>query len=320
MKNKDRRTGSFILDSLKIVISISSLLLFSNCSHSIPFEEEAPQNSTYAYSENVRINYETIGHGNKNVVFLHGFGASLHTWDDIKDLFPQDEYKLYLIDLKGFGNSSKPEDDNYTIEEQAKIVRLLINDINADSLYLIGHSYGGAVALLTQISFLDGRDRKRITKLILIDGLAYMQELPVFIDYLRTPVVNKSTFLLPKKFRAEYILDKIFYDKTIINDRLINRYASFFDGDNIDYSFTTSAAQIYPIGYENIIDTYKNIPTSCLVIWGRNDLVIPLENGIRLSRDLPNAKFEIIEECGHAPQEEKPEITFKMIISFIKGE
>ncbi|MCX6175515.1 MAG: alpha/beta hydrolase [Ignavibacteriales bacterium] len=286
----------------------------------MPALEGNSRNLTYAYSDNIQINYEKIGYGDKMIVLLHGFGASLHTWDDIKALFPKSEFTLYLIDLKGFGNSSKPEDDKYTIQEQSKIVKQFIKDINTDSLYLIGHSFGGAVALLTQISLLNEKSKTRISKLILIDCLAYMQEMPVFMENLRTPLLNKLTFLLPNKFRAEYILNKIFYDKKMVNEKLINRYVAFYSGDDLEYTFITSAKQIDQIGYEKIIDAYKNIPTPCLIIWGKNDPVISVDNGTRLSKELPNARLEIIDKCGHVPQEEKPVVTFEKIYAFIKGQ
>jgi len=281
--------------------------------------ESDPRNLTYAYSDNIRINYEMIGYGEKKIVLLHGFGTSLHTWDDIKELFPKDEFTLYLIDLKGFGNSSKSEDDKYTIQEQSKIVEQFIRDINTDSLYLIGHSFGGAVALLTQISFLHEKSKTRISKLIMIDCLAYIQDMSVFMEYLKTPLLNKVTFLLPNKIRAEYILDKIFYDKNMVNDKLINRYAAFYEEDELVYIFITPAAQFDQTGYDKIKDAYKNIPTSCLIIWGKNDPVLSVNNGVRLSKELPNAKLEIIDKCGHVPQEEKPGLTFKKIYAFIRG-
>ena len=309
-----------IINPMRMLISLSLLFFLSNYIQSMPALEPSSRNLRYAYSNNIHINYEMIGYGDKKIVLLHGFGTSLHTWDDIKELFPKDEFTLYLIDLKGFGNSSKPEDDNYTIQEQSKIVEQFIKDINTDSLYLIGHSFGGGVALLTQISLLNEKSKTRISKLILIDCLAYMQDMPVFIEYLKAPLVNKLTFLLPNKFRAEYILNKIFYDKSMVNEKLIDRYASFYDGDDIEYTFTTSAEQINPNGYEKIIDAYKNIPTPCLIIWGKNDPVLSVDNGIRLSKELPNARLEIIDKCGHVPQEEKPGVTFKKIYAFIKGQ
>ena len=317
MKTKTIMKMCSITNQVRLLISLSLLFFFSNIIKSKPALERTPRSLTYAYSDNISINYEKIGYGDKKIVLLHGFGTSLRTWDDIKGFFPKNEFTLYLIDLKGFGNSSKPEDDKYTIQEQSKIVEQFIKDINTDSLYLIGHSFGGAVALVTQISLLNEKSRTRISKLILIDCLAYMQEMPVFMENLRTPLLNKLTFLLPNKFRAEYILNKIFYNKKLVNEKLINRYAAFYDGNDFEYTFITSARQIDQNGHEKIVAAYKNIPTPCLIIWGKNDPVISLDNGIKLSRELLNARLEIINECGHVPQEEKPRVTFKKIYSFI---
>lgn len=317
MKNSRTVNICHIIKPMRLLISLCLLFFLAGYIQSMPVIESTPRSLTYAYSDNISINYEKIGYGEKKIILLHGFGASLHTWDDIRGLFPKDEFTLYLIDLKGFGNSSKPEDDKYTIQEQSKIVEQFIKDINTDSLYLIGHSFGGAVALLTQISLLNDKSKTRISKLILIDCLAYMQEMPVFMENLRTPLLNKWTFLLPNKFRAECILNKIFYNKKMINEKLINRYASFYSGDDLEYTFITSARQIDKNGYEKIVDAYKNIPTPCLIIWGKNDPVISLDNGIKLSKELLNARLEIINECGHVPQEEKPAVTFKKISAFI---
>ncbi|MHB8931654.1 MAG: alpha/beta fold hydrolase, partial [Melioribacteraceae bacterium] len=159
MSNKTCMSSN--INSMKIIVLLGLLFLLSNCSQSIPSLMYTSKDLSYAYSNEIHINYEKLGYGDKKVVFLHGFGTSLHTWDDVKELFPVDEFTLYLIDLKGFGNSSKPEDDKYTIEDQAKIVKQFVEDINTDSLYLIGHSYGGAVALLTQISLLNEKSKTR---------------------------------------------------------------------------------------------------------------------------------------------------------------
>jgi pimeloyl-ACP methyl ester carboxylesterase len=308
------------INQVGFIISVTLLFIFSTCVELLPATAGATRNMIYAYSQNIHINYEKIGHGEKKIVFLHGFGTSLHTWDDIKELFPKDAFTLYLIDLKGFGNSSKPFDGKYTIHEQAKIVVQFIKDINTDSLYLIGHSFGGAVALLTQIALINDKSKTRIRKLILIDCLAYSQEMPSFINYLKIPVLNKLTFLLPDKFKAQYVLKKIFYDQNKVNEKLINRYASFYSSRKLEYTFITSAKQINPKEYDEIINTYKNISTSCLIIWGRNDSIISVDSAIRLSKELPNAKLEIINNCGHVPQEENPAATFKKIYAFIEAQ
>ncbi|MDP3581892.1 MAG: alpha/beta hydrolase, partial [Ignavibacteria bacterium] len=161
--------ASYKIDLLKILMLFVVAYYISSCAQSIPALKYTTHGLTYAYSPDIEINYEMIGYGRKKIVFVHGFGTSLHTWDDIKELFPKDEFTLYLLDMKGFGNSSKPEDDRYSIQEQANIAAGFIRKINSKSVYLIGHSYGGGVALHTDILLAKDKSKKWIYKLVLID-------------------------------------------------------------------------------------------------------------------------------------------------------
>jgi pimeloyl-ACP methyl ester carboxylesterase len=72
---------------------------------------------TFAYSDQIRISYEVHGNGNSTIVFLHGFGASVETWRDIQSRLAEGN-RLYFLDLKGFGLSSKPGDGKYSLEDR----------------------------------------------------------------------------------------------------------------------------------------------------------------------------------------------------------
>jgi len=276
-------------------------------------------NRSFQYSKDVSINYEIIGRGNKKLIFLHGFGASLNSWNDIKNFFPLDEYQLYLIDLKGFGYSSKPVDGKYKIKDQADIIYSFLKSLNRKEIYLIGHSFGGGVALLTYLISIEAKEDSLIDKLILIDCAAYPQDLPFFVQYLRTPILNQFIFILPAKFRAEYTLKHLFYNQDKISDNIIERYASFFDGDNFKYSFIETAHQILPDNYSHLISKYSEIKIPTLIIWGDNDTALPLSNGIKLHNEITTSDLKIIDKCGHIPQEENPEETFILINNFLKG-
>lgn len=69
----------------------------------------------FYYSQNDYLNYLEIGKGPVHVLFLHGFGASLHTWSDILPYFEGDTFTVTLIDLKGFGLSSKAMDSDFSM-------------------------------------------------------------------------------------------------------------------------------------------------------------------------------------------------------------
>ena len=83
------------------------------------------------------------------ILAIHGLGASVYTWRNLKGRLP--DHKLILIDLKGHGESPKPHDTNYSIPDQAELVLKFIREQDLRNLTLMGNSYGGAVSLMVAI-------------------------------------------------------------------------------------------------------------------------------------------------------------------------
>lgn len=270
------------------------------------------QNNKYYYSDSSYIAYSEIGQGKNKIFFLHGFGASQTTWDDIKDKFNQNDYKLILIDLKGFGNSSIPRDNKYSIIEQSRIISEFINNSVEDRYFIVGHSYGGGITLLLPLQLAQKPDG-----LILIDCAAYNLKTPFFINYLKNPISNKLIYFTSPKTRARFALKKIVFVNNC-SEKLVRRYATSFGGKHKRYSFIKAAKQILPQNYEEIITSYNSIIIPTLIIWGENDNVLSIEQGKLLNNQIQNSKLEIISSCGHIPHEERPEETFNVILEFIK--
>lgn len=269
------------------------------------------QNKKFYYSDSCFISYSEIGQGKTNLIFLHGFGASMNSWDDIKGKFNTDEFKLYLIDLKGFGGSSIPKDNNYSILEQSSIVSGFINKVIDSNYFIIGHSYGGGVALL-----LPPLLKVSPNGLILIDCAAYNLNTPFFINYLKNSISNKFMYCVSPRFRARYTLKRILY-KENYSEKLVDRYEKSFKGKNKRYSFIKAAKQIMPANYEELIASYNLIKIPTLIIWGKQDNVLSIEQGKLLSNQIKSSQFKTIDSCGHVPQEEKPEETYEIINEFL---
>ncbi len=124
----------------------------------------------------------------KPILFLHGFGASSYSWRYLQPELAL-THRTIAIDLKGFGRSDKPADERYSLFDQADIVERFIEKKQLRDVTLVGHSYGGGVALGYAVNE-RGASLKRVSKLILLDSIAYRQNLPYFITALRTPVVS----------------------------------------------------------------------------------------------------------------------------------
>ena len=271
----------------------------------------------YYYGPDKYINFKTYGSGSVNLVFLHGFAASLETWNDVLPFFPVETFKIYLVDLKGAGFSSVPRDDDYSIKANATIIAGFIRQNKIRNPIIVGHSFGGGVALLTTM-LLVGDKEHCPGGLILIDSAAYKIDMPFFVSYLRIPILNRMILgLTSAQYKAKYTLERIYYDKHKITADKVARYAFFMQGPDYGYALIETASDVIPPDFESYTSKYKDILLPSLIIWAENDSVIPLPIGHKLHGDLVNSTLEVIQGCGHNPQEEMPDKTANLMLSFI---
>ena len=272
----------------------------------------------FNYRNSIRIHYQAGGSGLSALVFLHGFAASHTTWDDIVRYFPADRFRIFLLDLKGFGLSAKPRDGAYSIEEQADMVRAFIREQGVSSVTLIGHSLGGGVALRTCLQMQSGNDPFTVERLVLIDSAAYPKRLPKFFRRLKIPVVGPLLFrLIPVRIMVRRAMGMVFYDASAITPERFERYKRYFRGRGLAYTLRATIRCIDPEVYANIGEQYRKLTVPALVIWGEHDRIVKPKYGRMLHDDLPGSRLKIIENCGHNPQEERPAETFAAMESFL---
>lgn len=285
--------------------------------------ERTPASSTFHYSQAgsdpIDINYEEVGSGERSVLFLHGFASSIRNWDDLRDELDLGDFELLFLDLKGFGLSARPRDDSYWVLNQAKIVRAFIEAQGVESVVLVGHSYGGAVALMTTALLEDAGRGDLVEKLVLIDGAAYAKQLPLFIDLLRLPVLGRMViWLLPRRLQLKIMLKKAFFDNRTLTPEILERYVRFYRLPGSRHSLHKVARQAVPRDYADLQGRYTELEVPTYLIWGRRDRLLRLEKtAARLAKELPVKRFEIIEDCGHIPQEEDPAVTAELLSEFL---
>jgi len=302
---------------LGTVCAVSSVACASSRQPSAVSPAAPLPSCSFQYSSDVTIHCVVDGQSGPPVVFLHGFGTSSETWQDIRPLINQ-HGSLYLVDLKGFGLSSKPKDSNYTLDEQANIVAALIRHHNLRDCVLVGHSYGGGIALLTYRK-LKAQGGPLPKGLVLIDPAVYPQKLPSYIAVLRRPVVNRLVFLFTSSsYRARYTLNRVFYNKGAITPERIARYTGFLDAPGARQSFVAAARQIDKNGPAETSAHLDEVDGRTLVIWGAHDPVIPVANAHRLRDELPHASLVLAPGSGHVPHEEEPEPVAAAILEFLR--
>ena len=261
---------------------------------------------------------EIYGKGDP-ILALHGLGASIYTWRKLVEPLQKD-HKLILVDLKGAGKSPKPHDNRYSIQEQADLIFQFIREHDLKNLTLMGNSYGGAVSLLVTLK-LNEEKANRLSKLILIDSGGYNESLPWHLKLLRTPILGwLAIHIMPPKCSARTVLRYSYYNKSLITKEQIAAYAEPIASPGGRYALLKTAQQAIPKDIDKLIAQYPNITIPTLILWGREDKVIPLKIGRKLDAAIPDSTLLIIEKTGHVPQEETPEETTRHILRFLDAE
>ena len=108
------------------------------------------------------INYISEGEG-ENVIVLHGWGANIDTVMPIINIL-KEKYRVYAIDLPGFGKSQQPLDVMSSFE-YVEIIRGFMDKLNIKRTTFVGHSFGGKLSIIMGANY-----PSQVEKIVLIDS------------------------------------------------------------------------------------------------------------------------------------------------------
>lgn len=262
-----------------------------------------------------RLNYVLYGAG-QPIILLHGLGANGYTWRHLISV-ASPGHQFFTFDMKGFGESPRPDDDKYSLYDQANLIYNFILEKGLRDVVLIGHSMGGGVALLVTLK-LKERGQSRVSALVLLDSVAYPQRIPAFIRLLQAPVLGPLTVrLLPADFQVRTILRLAYLDDRKISQDVIDAYAAPLRAPGSAHALVESTRQMMPRDLNAVSGRYGRIDVPTLLIWCREDTIVPLHVGEALHAAIPKSKLVTMEGCGHFPHEEQPEIVVPLIMRFL---
>lgn len=296
------------------------LLMLGSCAHvpepTTSLEQSLGQQKTFNY-QGLKINYYEAGQG-PPIILLHGFGGCSYSWRFLAPALAAD-HRVFTIDLKGFGLSDKPEDGKYAVSDQADLVAAFIRSKDLHNLVIMGHSMGGGVTLMTYLKVREDQP-DRIKRLVLIDSAGYPQRLPWFIWLAKLPVLSSvGGKIISPRLAAYLVLKKCYYYDEKISEEQIDTYAYYGSLPGSREAVVQTAKQIVPDDIDALTAQYKTVSVPVLIVWGKEDEVVPLEVAKKFKRDIHNSELVILPKCGHMPPEEEPMETIKIIKEFLKN-
>jgi len=276
--------------------------------------QQAEHKTISIWGLNVR--YVEAGDG-PVVVLLHGLADSHLSWYCNVDALADARYRVIAPDLPGSGDSDKPDHLEYDPVSAADFVYGFTQELHVARFSLVGSSAGGLISGLFALEH-----PEMVEKMALVGSggfgrrvswLLRALSVPVLGDIVYQPWVNEKMGITKRLFhRPPAALEELLPEMNRVR-QLPGARAAVLRG--IRSSITLRGVR--KAGY--ILDRLKNSDVPLMTVWGAEDRIIPVQHAEDVRRELPGSIVEVIPECGHWPQMEKPSVFNPLLIDFLGG-
>jgi pimeloyl-ACP methyl ester carboxylesterase len=243
-----------------------------------------------------------------NLVMIHGFAASLQSYDLWAEDLAKDHH-VVLLDLPGQGLSGPDAQGDYSVEKSVKVITDLLDHLDLTQVTLIGHSMGGQMAWM-----LTGRGNPRIARLVLIAPAGFDSADQAYGQQIVLPgYVSVVEWCLPR-FLIAWGLAGAFGDPSKLTDKIIDRFWDLLRAPGNRHA-TLERLRQYKISDPK--ELLGRITMPVLLLWGTKDQLIPVANAQDYLRDLSQATLKTYDGVGHLPMEEASEATLRDLRAFL---
>lgn len=305
-----RRIMIYILAALPLLLIPALWWLYT------PDEPRAALEARYAAApsqflevEGLRLHLRDTGpRAAPAVIFLHGFGSSLHTWDAVAQGLEAD-FRVIRLDLPGFGLTGADPTGDYTDERAAVILLALMGRLGLERAALVGSSMGGRIAWRFAAAH-----PGRVTRLVLMapDGFASPG-----IGYEQPPRVPLLMRVLPytlPDFLLRPSLTPAYGDPSVVTEAVFARYRAMMLAPGVRQAILDRMAQHLLLPPEPLL---ARITLPVLLLWGEQDRMVPISNAQDYRRALPDARLVQLPGIGHVPMEEAPAEVVRALRDFL---
>lgn len=255
----------------------------------------------------VEAHYRDEGNPNgRPIVLVHGFSASLHTWENWVALLGG-EYRLVSVDLPGHGLTRTPKGYAPTIEGYADFVDAFMEKISLQKATIVGSSMGGGTAWMLAL-----RHPGRVENLVLVGASGWPEEgadadkEPAVFKLLRTPVVGPLMANLDNTQLVRSGLEASFVNKALVDDAMVGRYVNMARAPN--HRATLLAITLGRDGRAHATrEGLAAITAPTLILHGEEDNLVPVAGATKFNEAITGSQAIIYPHVGHVPQEEIPE-------------
>ena len=254
------------------------------------------------------------------LLLIHGVGDNSKSWEPVHANLAQ-RFTVIAPDLLGHGESDKPHAD-YSLPAFANGMRDLLAVLGIDRVTVVGHSFGGGVAMQFAYQY-----PQLVERIVLVSAggvakdvslalrLAAMPMGAEALGVLRAPGVMPAIRRLGRAVQTVLGSTKVGRDAADVVDLL----EGFLDPAGLAAFAATLRSVVDARGqYVTMLDRsylVKSVPVQ--IIWGEDDLIIPVEHAHTAHAAMPGSRMEIFEDSGHMPFHDHPDRFVEVIERFV---
>jgi pimeloyl-ACP methyl ester carboxylesterase len=256
----------------------------------------------------VRFHYRREGTG-PAVLLLHGGGTWSYSYRDTVEVLAK-RYTVIAVDLPGHGYTEVTDPAfEYDLPAVTDALRDLLDELDVPDVAAVGHSWGGGIALA-----MAQRHPSRVRRLALIGSSGLDVEDTLTWRLLGTPVVGEILSKLVRRQDVRSGLEQSFHHRDLVDDAMVdevwppltftgNRRAQYLLQRRLDWTQTQAAL--------------PGTATPTLVLWGRQDAYLSADHAARFQELMPDARAQVIDQCGHSAHEECPDEVNTALLKFL---
>jgi pimeloyl-ACP methyl ester carboxylesterase len=277
----------------------------------IPAGLRFPAGTAYEAREVVvrgtRLRYLDTGRG-PAVVLLHGLAASMYSWRHTIPAVAAAGFRVVAVDHKGFGFSDRPA-RGYTNADYVRLTLALLDTLGIHDAVLVGNSMGGQIALEVALA-----RPERVRGLALLANAGFGVRYPLLLRVARWPLVGPIASGLRNRALTARILRALYADPAKVTEADVDQY--YGPVAQPDYGQALRGV-LRQYRFDALRDRAIALPVPTLLLWGQEDRVIPPAVGRALAARLERVAFFMLPGAGHMVQEEAPDSTNRILLTFL---
>jgi pimeloyl-ACP methyl ester carboxylesterase len=261
-----------------------------------------------------RVNYVDIGEDGDGppVVFVHGLGGAWQNWLENLPRTAQ-ERRVFALDLPGFGHSEMPRRD-ITIPGYGRCVNEFCEQLGLSEVVLVGNSMGGFVAAEVAIQV-----PQRVERLVLVSAAGI-----TITNLRRRPVQTWGRVVTAvgsygaANSRAVVVRPRLRHLALAFVARHPSRLRADLCWEQVHASGTPGFMDaLDALSDYDFRDRLGEISCPTLLVWGTEDMLVPVEDANEFERRIPNARKILMTDTGHVPMLERPVTFNNCLIEFL---